>query len=85
MDEIISITTWNVWKFGMLLQAESGKDDTPSNKIAALEAQIKQQVLQISTLTSSANNNTGIFLPPAPNNDPLQPPAGFSQRGAPRK
>ena len=66
-------------------KAESGKDDTPSNKIAALEAQIKKQVLQISTFTSSANNNTGIFLPPAPNNDPLQPPADFSQRGAPRK
>ena len=43
-------------------KAESGKDDTPSNKIAALEAQIKQQVLQISTLMSSANNNTGIII-----------------------
>ena len=66
-------------------KTESGKYDASSNKIAALEAQIKQQVLQISTLTSSANNNTGIFLPPAPNNDPLQPPADFSQRDAPRK
>ena len=66
-------------------KAESGKDDASSNKIAALEDQIKQQVLHISTLISSANNNTGIILPPAPNNNPLQPPTGFSQRGAPRQ
>ena len=60
-------------------KAKSGKDDASSIKIAALEAQIRQQVQQISTLTSSA------ILPPAPNNNPLQPPTGLSQRGAPRK
>ena len=55
-------------------KAETRKDEESSNKIAVLDA-------QIATLKSSVTNNAGVILPPAPNNNPLQPPTGFSQRG----
>ena len=56
-------------------------NDNRASKIAALEATIKEQQLQISALSSNnSNNNKSTQLPPTPATNPLQPPSGFTQR-----
>ena len=61
---------------------KAGADGSDRNtKIAALEAQVKEQSQLIAALKSNDTKvDNGTALPPAPRGNPLKPPKGFTQR-----
>ena len=60
----------------------ASENEAPPSKIAALEARIKEQELQISKLQSSSSSSSAatVTLPPPPGTNVLKPPPGFTQR-----
>ncbi len=59
-----------------------GKISAIEQRIAALESQLEEKKQTIAALQSdSSTSSNNATLPPRATNNPLQPPAGFTQRG----